>query len=294
MTRLHNSIPVDKALLDKHLLGAGLGNDKQSWSRWLSVLRAAFACPLSADDRAMFAEVAGNREPPRERVSELWCTIGRRSGKSRAAAALAVYTATCVPHHMAAGETGTVMVLAASQSQARVVFQYCLGFLNASPILEGEVESATTSQIRLHNGAVIAVHSNSYKTVRGRTLLACIFDEVAMWRDVDSALPDIETYRAVLPALMTTNGMLIGISSPYRKTGLLFQKHRDHFGIDDPRVLVVQGTSRQFNPTLDAAMIATASQADPEAAIAEWEGKFRTDISGYLDDDTIEHVIDYG
>ena len=34
-------IGIDRALLDKNLLGAALG-DTASWSRWLSVLRAAF------------------------------------------------------------------------------------------------------------------------------------------------------------------------------------------------------------------------------------------------------------
>ena len=86
-------------------------------------------------------------------------------------------------------------------------------------------------------------------------MLAVIFDEVAMWRDTDSALPDLETYRAVVPALATTHGMLIGISSPYRKLGLLYQKHRDYFGVNDPQVLVVGGPSRQFNPTLDRTII---------------------------------------
>jgi hypothetical protein len=37
--------------------------------------------------------------------------------------------------------------------------------------------------------------------------------------------------------------MLTGISTPYRRLGLLHQKHRDHFGVDDDNVLVVQGTS---------------------------------------------------
>ena len=71
---------------------------------------------------------------------------------------------------------------------------------------------------------VIAVHANSYRTVRGSTLLAVVMDEVAYWRDETSATPDVEVYRAVLPALATTGGMLIGISTPYRKVGLLYQK----------------------------------------------------------------------
>ena len=53
-----------------------------------------------------------------------------------------------------------------------------------------------------------------------------------------SATPDVEVYSAVLPGLLTTNAMLIGISSPYRKVGLLHQKHKAHFGVDGDDVLV--------------------------------------------------------
>ena len=97
----------------------------------------------------------------------------------------------------------------------------------------------------------------------------------------------------MLPSLVTTNGILIGISSPYRKAGLLYQKHKDHFGQDSDDVFVVQGASRTFNPSLDEKIIAAASEADPEAALAEWQGEFRADISGFLDDTAIEKCIDY-
>ena len=60
-------------------------------------------------------------------------------------------------------------MLAASQAQAQVVFRYALGFLEASPVLRREIASTTMSEIRLRNGAVIAVHANSYRTVRGKT-----------------------------------------------------------------------------------------------------------------------------
>ena len=272
-------IDIDRALLDPNLLNAALGNPA-SWSRWLSVLKAAFALSMSDTDRTAFAEVSGNREPPTTRVRELWCTVGRRSGKSRVAAALAVYAAAFIPRKLAHGEIGTVLVLAASQAQASTVFQYCLGFLSASPLLAGEIASKTSTEIRLRNGNTIAVHANSYRTIRGRTLLCCIMDEIAFWRDETSAVPDVEVYRAVLPSLATTNGMLVGISSPYRKIGLLHQKHRDHFGVDDPNVLIVQGASRLFNPTLDEAVITAAKLSDPESARAEWDAEFRTDIGG--------------
>jgi hypothetical protein len=283
---------IDRALTDRKLLAAALG-PIEPWKTWLVVMRAAFALDLGTDEeRELFKHIAGDRPLPRKRVRELWCICGRRSGKSRIAAALAVFIACFMKHKLAAGEIGFVLVLAASRDQAKVVFDYIRGFLEASPILRQEIDSITTTEIRLKNGVIIGTHANSFRSVRGRTLLACIFDEVALWRDEVSATPDVEVYRAVLPALMTTGGMLIGISTPYRKVGLLYQKHRDYFGVDNDDVLVVQGPSTAFNPTLSTASIDAAIADDPEGAGAEWEAIFRSDLAAFFDEATIEAAVD--
>ena len=73
--------------------------------------------------------------------------------------------------------------------------------------------------------------------------------------------------------------MLVGISSPYRRTGLLHAKLKRHFGVDDADTLVVQGSTLTFNPTLDVAAIAAQQDADPTAARSEWDAEFRADIS---------------
>jgi hypothetical protein len=229
---------------------------------------------------------------PTQRVRELWCVAGRRSGKSRIAAAVAVYLALFVQHRLAKGERGMCLVIAGSVDQARMVFNYIRGFLEAAPALEREVAAVKRSEIELKNGIVIAVHSNSFRTVRGRTLVAAILDEVSFWRDETTATPDVEVYRALLPSLATTDGMLIGISTPYRRLGLLHQKHRDHFGVDDDNVLVVQGASTVFNPSLSDAVIAAQRTADPTAAGAEWDAEFRSDISSFLDDELIDRAVE--
>jgi hypothetical protein len=207
------------------------------------------------------------------------------------AAAIAAYAAAFNQHKLAVGEVGTVLVLAASQAQAQTVFQYALGFLEASEVLRREIASVTATEIRLRSGIVIAVHPNSFRTLRGKSLLCCVMDEVSMWRSEESATPDVEVYRAVLPSLATTNGMLIAISTPYRKSGLLYQKHRDCFARDSDGVLVVQGPSLTFNPTLNTAVVDAAIADDREGAASEWEATFRTDISALLDDATIDACI---
>jgi hypothetical protein len=284
-------LPIDKVLRDQALLGTALG-DLSTWKTWVVALRAAFALPLDDGERAIFASIAGGRGVPERRVRELWCVCGRRSGKSRMAAALSVYFACFVEHKLVPGEVGMVLTIANTVDQARVVLTYVKGFLESSPILRGEVESINAQEVTLKNGIVIACHSNSFRSVRGRTLIAAVFDETSFWKDDASATPDIETYRAVRPSFLTSKGMLIGISTPYRKAGLLYTKHRDHFGIDGD-ILCVQGASRTFNPSLDEAEIEAERALDPEMARGELDAEFRSDLSsllGELIDAAVDHA----
>ena len=94
--------------------------------------------------------------------------------------------------------------------------------------------------------------------------------------------------------MLTTKGMLIGISTGYRRVGLLYQKHRDNFGQDNADTLVVQGGTLQFNGTVDAADMQAQIDADPVAAVSEWHGGFRDDLSTFLADDLIDAAIEPG
>ena len=90
-------------------------------------LRAAFALPLGDGEREMFRQIAGDRAPPSRVVRELWCDLGRRSGKRR------WRRVGCVPRAVSAaqagqGRDGHVLVLAATADQATTVFDYAGGF----------------------------------------------------------------------------------------------------------------------------------------------------------------------
>jgi hypothetical protein len=295
MTRAVPRISIDDALSDPELLGAALG-DLESWSTWRVILKAAFAEPLDADELALFKTLSGGREVPAEQVSELWVVAGRRGGKTRAAGAVCVHLAAFNQHKLAPGETATVLSLAASKQQAKATRDYAAGFLTSSAILSQLLDGEPTSEeIRLKGNIAISTHSANFRTVRSRTLIGCVFDETAFWRDADtSANPDVEIYSAILPALATTGGMLIGISSPYRRAGLLFKKYQAAFGKNDPNVLVIKATSLQLNPTIDPGAIDRAREMDPEAARSEWDAEFRNDLSDFLTRVAVDACIDDG
>src|SRR4029079_11935318 len=117
---MKRTVTVADALDDKQLLGAALG-DPGPWQTWRTTLKAAFGLELNREEARAFATVAGSRAPPAKRVRELWCIIGRRGGKSRMAALIAVYIACFTHHKLAPGERGMVLVLSGSLEQSKVV-----------------------------------------------------------------------------------------------------------------------------------------------------------------------------
>ena len=288
-------VTIEAALRDPQLLGAALG-DLASWATWVATLKAAFGDKLNRAERRAFDAVAGSRKPPRKRVAQFWAVLGRRSGKTRMAAALAVFVGclTDCRSKLVAGEEGVVLVLAPSVDQARIIRDYALGFLEASSLLASQLDGEpTANDIRLVGNVTISIRAASHRTVRGKTLIAVVLDECAFFRDEDSASPDVEVYRAVLPALATTSGILIGIGSPYMRRGLLHEKYRDYFGVSNDAVLVITGQSRTFNPMLDQALINAAERDDPESAASEWHGLFRSDLAALFDDVVIDDAIDF-
>src|SRR5205823_6171710 len=108
-------------------------------------------------------------------------------------------------------------------------------------------------------------------SVRGYTIVAAVLDEIAFWRSDDSANPDKEIVNALRPAMATVPGaLLVGISSPYSRHGVMWDAHRFHFGKDGDPVLVWQSPTRTMNPLLPQSVVDAAMAEDETAARAEY------------------------
>jgi hypothetical protein len=79
-----------------------------------------------------------------------------------------------------------------------------------------------------------------------------VLDELAFWRDDDSANPDSEVLNAVRASMATFGGdaMVIAGSSPYARRGVLWDAFRRWHGKDDARNLVWRAATRTMNPTV--------------------------------------------
>jgi hypothetical protein len=276
----------------------------RTWAWWKTILKAANGMPLTAPEEKFFRQVAGDRDPPSKRVRELWLIVGRRGGKNAVSSAIVAHAASQFDgkRRQLAGLTlpalrkggkASILCVANSRDQAQTALDYITSYFDEIPALAKMVTRRTRTGLELKNGVDIIVQTNDFRAVRGRSILVCILDECAFYQDADSANPDVELYGAVTPGMLTLRdqAMLIGISTPHKKSGLLWQKFTDSFGKNDPNVLVIKATTMQLNPTVDAATIAAEIEADPELKRAEYLCEWRTDISSFISSEIYDAAV---
>jgi hypothetical protein len=283
---------------DPQLFGPSFAHG--DWTAWKAFIAALFA-ESSPDEAtlAIYRAHTGRTTWPTAPFSEATLIVGRRGGKSRILATIAVYLAVTrnyVPY-LAPGELATVAVMAAGVDQARAIFRFVLGLIRAVPLLRKMLLRVTKQRIFLVNRVVIEITPASFRTARGFTFAAVLCDEMAFWRtDEASANPDVEILRAIRPGLATIPGsMVLTASSPYAKRGELYASYRRHYGRDDARILVWKAMSMAMNPSPDLKPIVDeAYETDPEAARAEYGAEFRDDLADYVSREAIDAVTMWG
>jgi hypothetical protein len=286
---------IETTMTDRRYLGRWF--EGESWAAWLAVLKAAFAEPMTAAEVELFRKVAGGRDPPGQPVKELWCAVGRGGGKDAAASLIATHTALFVDHRrrLRPGQRATTLCLACDRDQAKIALSYVRGYFTEHPVLKGTVERETQFGLELKNRSEIIVKTNNFRSVRGLSCACVILDECAFYRDDTSANPDREVYVALQPALARMPGsILVGISSPYRQSGLLFDKYREHFGKAGDDVLIIQAPTLVMNSTFPQAEVDRAYRDDPISASAEYGAEFRSDVGAFLDRELVESLVEPG
>ncbi|OGP59382.1 MAG: hypothetical protein A2V67_12605 [Deltaproteobacteria bacterium RBG_13_61_14] len=267
-----------------------LFKDAATWEAWRVFLAALFE-PGEAGFR-LYKEATGRGKWPGGAAQRAFVIAGRRSGKSFISALVATYLAAFREWrpHLSPGERAMVLVIAVDKEQASIVRHYVGGFLRAVPALRAMLEKETAEGLALKNRVTIAVKACNFRALRGFTVAAAILEELAFWRSEESANPDRKVMRALEPALASVPGsLLLGISTPYSRSGALWDEFRAGFGVEDGP-LVWRAPTATMNPTLAASTIERALRVDPEAARAEWLAEWREDLAGFVSSEVVEAV----
>jgi len=266
------------------------GTDQSSWNHWKTYLRLLYGLPLEESDAEAFMEFTKRTEIPEQPFSESWIISGRKSGKSRICALIAAYSVLYGnwESSLAKGETCWAIVVSPSLKQSKIVFNYAkalleLGAPDQLKAMKGQDE------ILLKSGVGLVTKAGDLATLRGSTSCVCIIDECAYIKseETQAANPLEEVVTALEPSLLPETdyhpaAKLIGISSPFERSGLLFQKHELYFGTDDPYVLVWHSDTLSMNPKYSKLKIDFAMLRNKAIAKSEYYAEFRESSSSFV------------
>ena len=139
-----------------------------TWMSWRSILKSAFALPMTDEELDFFHQVA-EREPPQQRVRELWVVGGRRGGKDSIASLIITYIAAMFDGKrrtiggvtlpaLRRGERGTIFCLARDRDQAAIALDYVKGFFVGNEAVP-ELRQMVVKEVR--DGIQLATASTS-------------------------------------------------------------------------------------------------------------------------------------
>lgn len=287
-------------LLEALSSSRGLGTyfrDKSTWWPWFVFIKALIGIgTLTARERILLKDCTGLDKLSTKRIREAFIIAGRRSGKSTICALLAVFYAVWGEwkRYISRGECPKIFVVATNMDQAKIILNYVKAILDMTPFLRGMVERELADSVELKNGTEIVVKPASWRSSRGFTCGLLILEELAFFRyETDSALRDKEIYGAIRPGMINIrNSLIIGISTPFARQGLLFQKYKKHYG-KGGKVLIWQAPSWVMNKNLSEAELREEELEALGVAEfnAEYGARFREDIEGYLPLQIIERAI---
>lgn len=285
-------VNIIQAVKSEHLFGS-LFPDLSTWQNWLICLKTIFGLLMDKQEQKVYRKFTGRKNPPKIPFKEVFIIAGRRSGKSFISALIVVFLALFKDwsKYLRAGEIGWIQAISSDKDQSRIVLNYVKAILTL-PQFKEQVLDMLTNQIRLKNNITIEVRTASWRGLRGYTILAAICDELGVWRSEESSNPSKEIIAALKPGMATVpESLLIGISTPHARKGILWEKFQKKFGKDDPRCLVWRSASLDFNPTIPKEEIEEALKEDYAIAKAEWLAIFREDLESYMTIEMIEGAI---
>jgi hypothetical protein len=114
LSRPAPALTIVDAVHDEHLFARWF-QPLESWAAWFVVLRALFGLTMTPSEIEIFQRFTGRSSPPTRPAREAWLIVGRRGGKSRIAALIAVFVAAFrdYRHILAPGEAPKYLAIRA-------------------------------------------------------------------------------------------------------------------------------------------------------------------------------------
>jgi hypothetical protein len=121
------------------------------------------------------------------------------------------------------------------------------------------------------------------RSLRGWSIPAAVMDELAFFRLEGQADSDAEIQASIRRGMLGfPRPRLVKISTPYMKSGILYEDFKRVWGQEDPDVLLWRASSALMNPTLKTQRLERERRLDPDRYAREYEAEFAEDLEAFL------------
>jgi len=265
---------------DPQLLGLSVSPAQRT------LLKSIYGLPLDAEERALWRDCTGRETYPAHAFAEVTVVAGARAGKdSRIAAPIVCYEAVFGGHErqLARGERGVIVLVAQDARASRIAFGYIKQYLTGSPLLAGQVAEVLASEIALSNGIGVVCFPCTLRSLRGWSIPVGVMDELGFFRLEGQADSDVEIQQSIRRGMVSfPTTRLVKISTPYMKSGVLYDDFRHGFAQDNPDLLVWRAPSVLMNPMLSVERLERERRLDPLRFAREYEAEFAEDLEAFL------------
>jgi len=279
---------------DPQILGLSISPAQET------LLRGMDGLPLTSDEQRQIWELCTGGREYREGhfYPEVVEIAGARSGKdSRGIAVDACYGAAFGGHekHLSKGERGIIANVAQDQRGTGVSASYIRDYFTDSPVLRAMVDEVLTNEIRLTNRLAILSFPNTKESIRGWSIPRGYMNQIGFWRLEGSANADNEIQTSIRRGMIAfPKTRLMKCSTPYMKSGVLYDDFKGYFGKDNSDVLVWRAPSALMNPALKSSRLEREQRLDPQRFAREYLAEFAEDLDTFIPTAWVEAAIVQG
>lgn len=265
---------------DSRFLGLSLSEAQET------LLRAIYGLPLSESQLELYRLCTGRQSYGAHGFNEATVIAGARAGKdSRIAAPIVCYEALFGGHdrRLSKGERAIIPLVAQDQRATRVAFGYIKEYFAGSSLLASMVDEVLNLEIRLTNRISVLCFPCTQRSLRGWSIPAAVMDELAFFRLEGAADSDVEVQQSIRRGTISfPQTRFLKVSTPYMKSGVLYDDFKNHFGKDSEDVLVWRAPSTLMNPSLAEQRLERERRLDPQRFEREYMAEFAEDLESFL------------
>jgi hypothetical protein len=156
----------------------------------------------------------------------------------------------------------------------------------------GMLSEMLSSAITLTNGLTIECFPCTLRSLRGWTIPVGVLDELAFFRLEGQADSDVEVQASLRRAMLGFPApRLVKISTPYMRSGVLWDDFRKGWEQDNPDLLVWRASTVLMDPSLRPASLERERRLDPDRFAREYEAEFTEDLETFLPGAWIDAAI---